>query len=281
MTENQVVKGELTLLCLRFLMYKALKEYQLLFYQSSSVVCKWFENLTSSGPLRRLDKMRNGTRRLTVHEFRHIPGLQGFAFRYNMLNSHLVSSSGPNPKLALTPAVTKLRVPSSIKSPSPPADMLQDSPTNRLQIFFFIYLKAIIALFEMRTQAILALSVALISGASARFSGKYNVWMDANDDDQCYFATLDLNDTKLNLTCGRAGCAAHGTAKIATAYFHCSASGGSQNFADIAIRQDDSLRYCREKFCTCMKTKFENIDAPDGGTKVVHFNFNDDHAWAC
>ncbi|KAJ3492743.1 hypothetical protein NLG97_g5171 [Lecanicillium saksenae] len=133
----------------------------------------------------------------------------------------------------------------------------------------------------MKTPAILALSAALISGASARFSANYNVWMNVNDDSQCYFATLDPRDDKLGLGCTRVGCTGHGTGKIATARFHCSASGGQQNFADIEIKDNDIVTYCREHFCTCMKANFEGIEHPDGGTKLVHFNLNDDHAWNC
>ncbi|KAJ6783395.1 hypothetical protein PWT90_05855 [Aphanocladium album] len=133
----------------------------------------------------------------------------------------------------------------------------------------------------MKASTILALSAALISGASARFSGKYNVWMDSNDDNHCYFATLKTSDDKLNLGCSREGCEGHGSGKIATSKFHCSASGGQQNFADIQIKENDVLTYCREHFCTCMKVNFESISQPDGGTKEVHFNFNDDHAWNC
>ncbi|CEJ81635.1 hypothetical protein VHEMI01755 [[Torrubiella] hemipterigena] len=118
---------------------------------------------------------------------------------------------------------------------------------------------------------------ALASIAAARFSGTLDILM--VDQNNCLYASIDPRDTQLMVGCDTTKqCQANGN-EIATTHFKCQTGKGD---ADIFTYPHDVLKFCRAGFCSCMSTRYsgKSNNGIDTLTKV-HFEYDDDHAWAC
>lgn len=129
----------------------------------------------------------------------------------------------------------------------------------------------------MKTVLLTFFGVSLLANVThGRFSGTLTAGI--NPSGQCTGIALRPTDTELRISCTAASyeCKANGN-EIVNSHQACDSDAGRVDFFSYP---HDTFKFCRKGFCSCMTTQYMGM-RQYGNDKLVDFNFNDDHAWAC
>lgn len=119
---------------------------------------------------------------------------------------------------------------------------------------------------------------------AARFSGHLVV---AERTDGGCLVNWNAHDSAFpDMSCPDSACHDNGNGQIVTSRTECTHGHGGPPVGTLDVYPHDRIKFCREpagggaRFCTCVRTKYDNIDYK-GDLRFVNFDYNDDHTVPC